>query len=87
MNTDLRAAFLKIPTRQSPIAIFLILAKVLRQLVRQAWPFLLVIILRNFNFTATASSRSEDPFFTTQLLIGITLFSTISSIIAYFKFY
>ena len=86
MNTDLRAAFLKIPTRQSPIAIFLILAKVLRQLVRQAWPFLLVIILRNFNFTATTSTRSEDPFFT-QLLIGITLFSTVSSIIAYFKFY
>lgn len=77
---------LHIPTRQSPIAIFLILWKVIRQLLRQAWPFLLVIILPYFNFTASSSSRSEDPYIT-NIIIALTAFSTISSIIAYFKFY
>lgn len=74
------------PTRQSPIAIFLILWKVIRQLIRQAWPFLLVFILPYLNFNTTSSSRSEDPYIT-NIIIGLTLFSTISSLIAYFKFY
>ena len=75
-----------IPTRQSPIAIFLILWKVIRQLLRQAWPFLLVIVLPYFNFSPTSSSRAEDPYIT-NIIIALTVFSTISSIIAYFKFY
>ena len=88
MNTDLSISDLSTPTRQSPIAIFLILWKVLRQLFRQAWPLLLIMLFRNlnFDFTTNSSSRTEDPFFT-KVLIAITIFSTISSLIAYFKFY
>lgn len=56
-------------------------------MLRQAWPFLLVIILPYFNFTASSgSSRAEDPYIT-NIIIALTAFSTISSIIAYFKFY
>jgi len=59
---------------------------VIRQLLRQAWPFLLVIVLPYFNFSPSGSSRSEDPYIT-NIIIALTVFSTISSIIAYFKFY
>ena len=77
---------LSTPTRQSPIAIFLILWKVIRQLVRQAWPFLLVFIYPYFNLGTSGGSRSEDPYIA-NMIFAITAFSTISSLVSYFKFY
>ncbi len=86
MNIESKQNILSSPTRQSPIAIFLILWKVLRQLVRQAWPFLLFLILPYFNLSASSSSRSEDPWIA-NLIIAVTVFSTISSLVSYFKYY
>ena len=74
------------PTRQSPIAIFLIVQNLIEQIVRQFWPILLVVILNNFNFQAKSSSANSDPYFT-QVLFFIGGLSAIGSIIAYFKFY
>lgn len=76
----------RIPKRQSPIAIFLIIQKLIQQIIRQFWPILLVVILNNFDFQAKSSSSSEDPYFT-KILFFIGGLSAIGSIIAYFKFY
>jgi len=86
MNIESKQNILSKPNRQSPIAIFLILWKVLRQLIRQAWPFLLFLILPYFNLTASSSSRSEDPWLA-NMIIAVTVFSTISSLVSYFKYY
>lgn len=86
MNIESKQHILSTPTRQSPIAIFLILWKVLRQLVRQAWPFLLFLILPYFNLSASSSSSSEDPWLA-NMIIALTAFSTISSLVSYFKYY
>lgn len=77
---------LHIPSRQSPIAIFLIVQNLLRQLVRQFWPILLVIVLNYFNFQAKSSNEYDNPYLT-NVLFALAAFSTIGSIIAYFKFY
>lgn len=74
------------PRRQSPIAIFLIVQKLLEQIVRQFWPILLVVILNNFDFQTKGNAGSEDPYFT-RILFAIGALSAIGSIIAYFKFY
>ena len=84
--TDLRENLLRIPTRQSPIAIFLIVQSLLRQLVRQFWPILLVVILNYFNVKANNPREDEFPYMTTVFFV-IAALSTIGSIIAYFKFY
>ncbi len=86
MNTDLREHLLSIPTRQSPIAIFLIVQSLLRQLVRQFWPILLVVLLNYFNFQASSPREDQYPYMTT-VFFAIAALSTIGSIIAYFKFY
>lgn len=67
------------PTRQSAVAILLIILKTYRILVRQAWPILLIFI-----FNGKSSSR------TNQFLIGIAIFAVggmIYSIINYFRYY
>lgn len=85
MNTDLKENLLAFKTRQSPVAIFLIIQDLLQQLIRTAWPILLIIILRNFNISAQSSS-SENGNYTT-IFIAITALSAIGSIIAYFRFF
>jgi len=70
--------FLKDPERQSPVAILLILFKFIANLLRQAWPIVLVLFLR-------PSSFKGDSW--TLWAIGIGSISTIVSIISYFKFY
>jgi len=74
------------PKRQSPIAIFLIVQKLIEQIIRQFWPILLVVILQNFDFQTKGSSSSDDPY-TTRILFVIGALSAVGSIIAYFKFY
>ncbi len=75
-----------IPKRQSPIAIFLIVQKLIEQIIRQFWPILLVVILNNLDFQTKGSSSSEDPYMT-RILFVLGGISAIGSIIAYFKFY
>jgi len=75
-----------IPKRQSPIAIFLIVQKLIEQIIRQFWPILLVVILNNFDFQTKSGPANEDPYFT-RILFFIGGLSAIGSIIAYFKFY
>lgn len=70
--------FLKDPERQSPVAILLILFRFMGSILRQAWPIVLVLLLR-------PSSFKGDSW--TLWAMGIGSLSTIASIIAYFKFY
>ena len=70
--------FLTTPKRQSFVAIFLILFKLFRVILGQAWPVLLVFL---FN-----PSKSKDSFFA-MTIVGIAGVSAILSIISYFKFY
>ena len=74
------------PKRQSPIAIFLIVQKLIQQIIRQFWPILLVVILNNFDFQAKTNTANEDPYFT-RILFVLGGLSAVGSIIAYFKFY
>ena len=74
------------PKRQSPIAIFLIVQKLIEQIIRQFWPILLVVILNNLDFQTKGNSSSEDPYIT-RILFVVGGLSAIGSIIAYFKFY
>ncbi len=67
-----------IPTRQSPVAIILILIKLVRTLFRQLWPLLLVLL---FN------PRGEVGGYITPFIIGIAAISAIRSIISYFRYY
>jgi len=71
--------YLATPNRQSPVAILLVLLKFVRIIIRQAWPFLLIIIIRG-------PAKNQDNFYL-WLSIGIGGASAILSIIAYFKFY
>jgi len=75
-----------IPKRQSPIAIFLIVQKLIEQIIRQFWPILLVVILNNLDFQTKGSASSEDPYMT-RILFVVGAISAVGSIIAYFKFY
>jgi len=70
--------FLKDPERQSPVAILLILFKFMANILRQAWPFVLVLFLRPGSFKGDSW---------TLWAIGLGSLSTFASIIAYFKFY
>lgn len=72
-------AFLTEPTRQSYVAIFLILFRLIKVVARQAWPFLLIFL---FN----PKKENGSPFFTT-IFIVIAIGVAIMSIISYFKFY
>ena len=71
-------SFLEKPQRQSLVAIFLILLRLFRVIVGQAWPLLLVIFLN--------PSKSKDSYFA-MWVIGISILSAVLSIISYFKFY
>ena len=71
-------SFLEKPQRQSLVAIFLILLRLFRVIVGQAWPLLLVIL---FN-----PSKSKDSYFA-MWVVGISILSAVLSIVSYFKFY
>lgn len=70
--------FLSTPNRQSPVAIILILLKFVQIIIKQAWPVLLVFLIR---------PGGSDDSWLAWLTIGIAGLSAILSIIAYFKFY
>jgi len=70
--------FLTERRRQSIVAILLILLRLFRVILGQAWPVFLVII---FN-----PGKSKDSYFA-MTIIGIAAVSAILSIISYFKFY
>lgn len=66
------------PTRQSPVAIILILLGLVRTLFRQLWPLLLVLL---FN------PRGQVGGYITPFIIAIAAISAIRSIISYFRYY
>ncbi len=69
-----------LPERQSPVAILLILFQFITKLLKQFWPFLIIILFRQ------GSSSSESAYFEIfALVFGVG--STLASIISYFKFY
>ncbi|MEO1438704.1 MAG: PH domain-containing protein, partial [Bacteroidota bacterium] len=70
--------FLRTPNRQSRVAMLLILLRLFRTIIRQAWPILLVILIN--------PSRDSSNWIT-WAIIGIASLSAILSIISYFKFY
>lgn len=65
------------PSRQSPVAILLILARLIRSLIGQFWPVLLLLLLRR----RTANSSQ----FWVWVGIGITILSVIRSLVTYFR--
>ncbi|MFK7810694.1 MAG: PH domain-containing protein [Saprospiraceae bacterium] len=69
------------PERQSPVAILLILMQFVTKLIKQFWPFLIVIFFRQ--------SRSENSYerFFELFAVVVGVGSTLVSIISYFKFY
>lgn len=71
-------AFLSVPTRQSSVAILLILLRFFRGALRNLWPIFLVMF---FN-----SEEGETPFWA-QAFIALGAFAAVTSIIRYFKFY
>ncbi|MFT5264094.1 MAG: putative membrane protein [Polaribacter sp.] len=68
------------PERQSPVAILLILFQFVTKLIKQFWPFLIIIFFRQ------GSSSSDSAYFEAFALV-LGLGSTLASIISYFKFY
>lgn len=64
-------------SRQSPVAILLILARLIRSLVLQFWPVLLLLLLRR-----RSSSNGQ---FWVWVGIGITLLSVVRSLLTYFR--
>lgn len=67
-----------VPTRQSYVAILLIIYKYYRVILRQIWPFLLIFIFKG------KSGRAEYYLYG---IIGFAVVAMIFAIIAYFKFY
>lgn len=65
------------PSRQSPIAILLILARLIRSLVGQFWPVLLLLFLRK-----PSSSSSQ---FWVWVGIALTALSVVRSLVMYFR--
>jgi len=69
------------PERQSPVAILLILFQFITKLLKQFWPFLVIILFRE----GRSSGGSSVYFEAFALIVGLG--STLVSIISYFKFY
>ena len=65
------------PNRQSPVAILLILARLIRSLIGQFWPLLLLLLLRR------RSANSSQ--FWVWVGIAITILSVIRSLVTYFR--
>lgn len=65
------------PSRQSPVAILLILARLIRSLIGQFWPVLLLLLLRR-----RSSSNGQ---FWVWVGIAVTLLSVVRSLLTYFR--
>ncbi len=65
-------------SRQAPVAILMIIFKIIRSLIRTWWPFLLI-----FFFQSDLLSRSNGVKLATVVTISVIIFS----IVRYFKFY
>jgi putative membrane protein len=70
--------FLFQPSRQSPVALLLILTQLIRRVIRQLWPILLILLFNR-----------QGNFFTRLGIFAaiLTGFSAITSIITYFRYY
>lgn len=68
----------KIPQRQSPKAIVLILFKYFKIIVRQLWPILLIVVI---------NPKSDRGIIIIMLVMAITFISLIYSILAYTRYY
>jgi len=66
------------PKRQSPVAIVLILFRVIKMLFKQAWPILLLFIFNQKNKTDNTYSLA---------FTALGVLSSVMSIISYFRFY
>ena len=66
------------PQRQSPKAIFLILLKYFRIVVRQLWPILIIVII---------NPRSDKGIMIITVVMGVVFISLIYSILAYTRYY
>lgn len=69
-----------IPKRQSQAAIYLIIYNRFRNVISRFWPFLLIAL-----FTGDLSFKNPDSF--TMIIFGLTLFTGVFGIIAYFRYY
>ncbi|MDX2068781.1 MAG: PH domain-containing protein [Haliscomenobacter sp.] len=77
MSENSSTPFFFQPSRQSPVAILLILARLIRSLIGQFWPVLLLLLLRR------RSANSSQ--FWVWVGIGITILSVIRSLVTYFR--
>ncbi len=68
-----------VPNRQSIIAIALIIYKTIRVVVRQVWPFIIIVLVGG-----NASSYSG---YLLPIVIGVSLFSMCWAVLSYFKYY
>lgn len=69
------------PTRQSGVAILLILVKFLRNLMRTFWPLLLVLVLNRRN------QNDQWEQYTLIAVVIISVISVVSSIVSFFRYY
>lgn len=75
--SDTSTSFYFQPSRQSPVAILLILARLIRSLIGQFWPILLLLLLRR------PSANSSQ--FWVWAGIAITIISVVRSLVTYFR--
>lgn len=73
-----RPEWLSHPTRQSPAALLLILSRFVRLMLRQLWPFLLILLLN-------PKGRSAENF--TLIILALGGVSALASMFSYFRFY
>ncbi|MFK8101336.1 MAG: PH domain-containing protein [Saprospiraceae bacterium] len=70
--------FLSNPSRQSSVAILVILMKFFGTILRQAWPLIIIFLFKN--------SDAREAYLS-YVIMGIAFLSMLASIISYFKFY
>ncbi len=67
------------PTRQSPIAILLIIQKSFKVIVRQIWPFIIIFLV--------GGNSSSYKGMILPVVIGVSIFSALWAVLSYFKYY
>lgn len=70
--------FLSVPQKQSSVAILLILGRLIKTVIKQAWPLLLLLLFRG---------GGSGSMFWTYVIVGVAGFSALISLISYFRFY
>jgi putative membrane protein len=67
-----------IPSKQSPLAILMLILQFAKNLIRQFWPVLLILLINR--------ERAQEYGFL-AVILSLSVFSTLGSIISYFRFY